>query len=230
MSSALTKILRFSKVIRGKDFYSVPDINIAKQTLGNEGANFTIACNEINKDTVVYSFGVGTDISFDLALINKYGVSVYAFDPTPKSLAWVKSQNPPSSFKMHDCGLANYDGTATFNPPENPDHVSHTLLDKPQTSERSITVAVKRLITIMNELGHDHIDVLKMDIEGAEYDVIEDILNSKINIKQILIEFHHRFPNVGVEKTKKSLAQLKKAGYRIFDVSATGEEFSFIKM
>ena len=28
----------------------------------------------------------------------------------------------------------------------------------------------------MNELGHKLIDVLKMDIEGSEYDVIENIL------------------------------------------------------
>ena len=39
------------------------------------------------------------------------------------------------------------------------------------------------------------IDILKMDIEGAEYDVIDDIINSPVPIAQVLIEFHHRFPN-----------------------------------
>jgi len=33
---------------------------------------------------VVYSLGIGEDISFDLALIEKYGARVHAFDPTPK--------------------------------------------------------------------------------------------------------------------------------------------------
>src|SRR5690554_1691728 len=41
----------------------------------------------------------------------------------------------------------------------------------------------------MTQLGHKHIDVLKMDIEGAEYDVIENILSAQLPITQILIEF-----------------------------------------
>ncbi len=49
---------------------------------------------------------------------------------------------------------------------------------------------MKSIENIMKELGHKHIDVLKMDIESAEYDVIENILNAKISITQILIEFH----------------------------------------
>jgi len=39
-----------------------------------------------------------------------------------------------------------------------------------------------------------------MDIEGAEYEVIDDLIASGIRPKQILVEFHHRFKNVGVKK------------------------------
>ena len=42
-----------------------------------------------------------------------------------------------------------------------------------------------------------------MDIEGAEYDVIDDILNSNIRIHQILVELHHRFPGNINRKDKK---------------------------
>ena len=38
---------------------------------------------------------------------------------------------------------------------------------------------MKSLADIANELGHSHIDVLKMDIEGSEYEVIENILESE---------------------------------------------------
>jgi FkbM family methyltransferase len=41
---------------------------------------------------------------------------------------------------------------------------------------------MKTLKDIMNELGHEHIDVLKMDIEGSEYDVLENILNENISV------------------------------------------------
>ena len=38
----------------------------------------------------------------------------------------------------------------------------------------------------MNEYGHNKIDLLKMDIEGSECDVIEDMLNNKIYPKEII--------------------------------------------
>ena len=68
-----------------------------------------------------------------------------------------------------------------------------------------------------------------MDIEGAEYDVINDIVTAPVPIMQVLIEFHHRFKNIGVKETRKAIAGLNDAGYRIFNVSSSGEEISFIK-
>lgn len=103
-----------------------------------------------------------------------------------------------------------------FNPPENPVHVSYTIIDRPETKENAISVPVKKLKTMMYELGHNKIDILKMDIEGAEYQVIEDMIVSKIYPTQILVKFHHRFLNVGLQKTKNSINSLKRAGYSLF--------------
>ena len=47
----------------------------------------------------------------------------------------------------------------------------------------------------MNEFGLNHIDVIRMDIEGAEYEVLENILNNRISVDQILSEFHDRYFN-----------------------------------
>ena len=71
--------------------------------------------------------------------------------------------------------------------------------------------------------------IVKLDIEGAEYEVIQHIIDRKIKIHQLLIEFHHRFPGIGNKKTKEAIRILNNAGYKIFDVSPSGEEFSFIK-
>ena len=68
-----------------------------------------------------------------------------------------------------------------------------------------------------------------MDIEGAEYEVIEDIINSSVPINQVLIEFHHRFESIGTGMTRQAISRLNEVGYRIFNVSASGEEISFIK-
>jgi len=162
-------------------------------------------------------------------MIDKYGLTVHAFDPTPRSIEWVKRQGFSDRFIMHEYGIASFDGNVSFSPPENPDHGSHTILDRPSTKSNAITVPVKKLATIIQELGHAQIDVLKMDIEGAEYEVIQDIYRSKIRPGQILVEFHHRFPGVGIKKTRDAVDSIKSMGYRLFSVSPTQEEYCFIR-
>jgi FkbM family methyltransferase len=184
----------------------------------------------LTADAVVYAAGIGTDISFDLALIERYGVSVHAFDPTPASIAWLERQQLPERFAWRQVGLAAYDGQATFFPPDNPAWISHSMLPREHAAAPTIDVDVRRVPTLMRELGHTRLDVLKMDIEGAEYDVIDDIVASGVNVGQLLVEFHHRFTGVGVERTRRAVARLNASGYRIFAVSESGEEYSFIRV
>ncbi|MCW9014371.1 MAG: FkbM family methyltransferase [Gammaproteobacteria bacterium] len=230
MIKILRKIKRILKSLIGRDFFSKEQIEIDKVMHGGDSGygGWDIHEGDINANSIVYSFGVGEDASFDISLIKKFGLTVFAFDPTPKSIAWVKSQGFPAEFRLYEYGLADFDGSISFNPPSNPDHVSHTILDREETNDTSIEVNVKRLKTIMEELGHEKIDLLKMDIEGAEYQVIEDFVNSDVRPKQLLIEFHHRFPSVGIEKSKSAIEKLNKIGYMIFSVSDIGEEYSFI--
>ncbi|MEY4906451.1 MAG: hypothetical protein RL260_169 [Pseudomonadota bacterium] len=229
MRNITQKIKLYAKAALGKDLIMKPDLLCEKVRFGLEYGGWDIVAAGIDSRSVVYSFGVGEDASFDIALIDQYGLTIHAFDPTPKSIEWVKQQGFSDQFVMHGYGVAATDGVVFFNPPENPDHVSHTMLDKPSTAANAISVPVKRLDTIMRELGHGHIDILKMDIEGAEYDVIQDILQSGIRPGQILIEFHHRFPGVGVGKTRTAIDQLRSMGYQLFSVSDTNEEYSFIR-
>jgi FkbM family methyltransferase len=228
MRKIIREIKKFIKSILGLDFYPKINYLCRKKRFGSEYGGWEVAYEYLNKDSIVYSFGVGEDASFDIALIEKYGLTIHAFDPTPRSIEWVKRQNFPPNFVMHTYGIANFDGKAFFYPPENPEHVSHTILRRVETQNNAITVPVKRLSTIMRELGHDHIDVLKMDVEGAEYNVIEDMKYSKIRPKQILVELHHRFPNASIRYTKKAYATLKKMGYGLFSVSTRGEDSCFI--
>ena len=77
-------------------------------------------------------------------------------------------------------------------------------------------------------LGHRKIDILKMDIDGTEYAVIDDLITSGITTEQILVEFHHRFKNIGKQKTERAIKLLNGKCFRIFDISLHGEEYSFI--
>lgn len=200
------------------------------ETLGNHGASFTVDLQSLNASSIIYSFGVGSDISFDLELIKKTGAFIHAFDPTPGSAEWLKAQELPEKFMFEMVGIAAEDGEADFYPPENPNYISHTLIKG--TGKRGIPFKAKmeRLSTIMKRLGHDHIDLLKMDVEGAEYEVIENILQEGISIRQIAVEFHHRFKSFHPFKTKRAVKMLRDKGYKVFSVSANGEEVGFVRV
>jgi FkbM family methyltransferase len=183
----------------------------------------------LSAESVVYSFGIGEDISFDLDLIRRYGIRVHAFDPTPASHRWLATQATPDALVVYDYGLADYDGTASFHAPANPGHISHSMLSASHTGSETIDVPVHRLGTIMATLGHERIDLLKMDIEGAEYDAITDLVESGLDVRQMLVEFHHRFDTVSPERTAEAVRQLNSAGFRIAHVSARGEEYTFVR-
>ena len=196
--------------------------------MGSSYGGYAVCTDGLDPSSIVYSVGIGEDISFDLALIERIGCTVFGFDPTPKSIAWVRSQQLPKSFVMHPWGLADYDGVASFLPPANSAHVSHTLLERSSDDRARIELPVRRLITLMRELGHERIDVLKMDIEGAEYAVIDDLCASDVRPRQLLLEFHHQLPGIELAKSEAALDRLNAAGYRIFDMQPTGRELSLI--
>jgi FkbM family methyltransferase len=217
---------RVVRVLQGEDLWQGAQIKCQRMMLGGEGACWCICPQDLSASSVVYSMGVGEDISFDLALIEHFGLELHAFDPTPRSIEWLQRQTAPREFSFHEYGVADFDGNCAFLPPENPAHVSHSIVGQ-ESSRPAIEVPVHRLGTIMKMLGHKHIDLLKMDIEGAEYGVLADMLAHRIQVRQLLVEFHHRWPRIGIEKTRQAIHELNVAGYGIFSVSTSGEEYSF---
>ena len=219
---------RLAHALQGTDIWQGIQVKQGSILLGNSKACWRISTSDLLAKTIVYSIGVGEDISFELELIRLFGVRVYAFDPTPRSVRWLSSQLLPEQFNFHPYGLADYDGNCTFHPPANPSYVSHTMLHRRGVETAAIELPVYRLSTIMRSLTHDRVDILKMDIDGAEYGVLKDILDSGIRPGQLLVEFHHRWPEIGIEKTRRAISELNSFGYKIFSISPSGEEYGFL--
>jgi FkbM family methyltransferase len=217
------------RVLTGRDLYAPIQIRRNKTLLGKNEADWCICPDGLGEQSVVYSFGAGTDISFDLELIGRFGVRVHVFDPTPRSLAWIRSQRTPEEFRFHDYGLNDHDGTALFHPPDNEGFVSYRIFSRDSALAEGVEAPVYRLTTIMKKLSHDRVDLLKMDIEGAEYGVIRDLLNANVPVGQLLVEFHHRWKDVGIERTREAIRSLNRAGFKIFHVSPGGADYSFLR-
>lgn len=199
-----------------------------REYLGSKHCGWCICPDGISQSSIVYSLGVGRNISFDIAMIERYQVEVYAFDPTPRSIEWVNSRTVPEQFHFFDYGIASFDGTAMLY--NNPQHNSQSILRRQEGKEKGIEVRFHKLKTVMDMLGHEKLDILKMDIEGAEYEVIEGFLSSNIKVDQLLVEFHHgKFRDIGVSETKRIIGELYKNNFRIFYLSERQREFSFIR-
>jgi hypothetical protein len=194
----------------------------------------------LNKDSIVYCAGVGEDISFDLLLHNKYKSNMILIDPTNRAKIYydkvVEYFNEDkhkqefdktylgdfhfkpdfSKFTFIDKGLWNCETELKFYKQSNPLYVSQTLIENMYTNTYDIvkTTTIKK---IMEECGHTHIDLIKMDIEGAEIVVIEDMIANNILPKYILVEFDLKDKNRDHDGlTEKLIVELEIHSYTIY--------------
>lgn len=181
--------------------------------------------------SIVYSVGIGNDIDFDVGLIEQFGCEVHAFDPTPYTARWLATRIPPLRFYHHPWAIAGHDGSMTLYPRVRKDgtlsEVMYTQEAEKAARGYGVEVPVLTITSAMQRLGHHHIDLLKLDVEGAEYDVLDTL---PVAPRQLLIEFHHRFRSISINQTRRAIRRLRMDGYRIVAVADSGREVSFLKM
>ena len=118
------------KLIAGREILNRGLMKLPVKWFGHVNAGFYVADDTFSDKTVVYSFGIGEDVSFDEALIELFGCTVYAFDPTPKTKEFLSKKESSEKFLFFDYGLYNLDGFIEFYLPPNPNHVSGTTYNR----------------------------------------------------------------------------------------------------
>ncbi len=147
--------------------YFLPSIDCPyKQRIGRmgDGGKWTCLMPELEtkEDCVVYSFGVNYEVSFEVEIAKRTKCQIYAFDYTVSGVPEIAQNNPKIHFYRWGLGAKD-----------------ETLYGYP----------FKTLPSIMKTLGHTHIDILKVDIEGSEWQVFEQ-MNTPVLADQLLIELH----------------------------------------
>jgi len=202
------------------------DLSLKTEFHGSEYGGWTIEADSLSASSIVYSFGIGCDVSFDTSLMDRYGCTVNGFDPTPQVVSWVASQNLDSKFRFHPLALSDKPGQITFFEPDNPNHISHSK--HPSSADgKKIEVECSDLASIASDLGHSKIDLIKMDIEGFEYDVLNEAFFG-MPVRQLLVEFHHFLPQCSNAMTEGTIDLLRKNGFELFYIASNFCEYSFI--
>ena len=229
-SPGYQKKKRFLKRLIGREIRLKLDVDVPTVKMGG----WWFSPQDLGRDSIVYSLGVGDDIDFDLAIIEQYAVEIFAFDPTPNSVDLLDRNTLPARFHFHPWAVTACDGILKFYPRLKKDgsksDVMFTMIATDETRDDVIEVPAFSLETIVKKLGHDRIDLLKMDIEGAEYEVLEGLLAAPVKPKQLLVEFHHRFVEDGLARTYAVIERLRAVGYRTIAISEVGREVSFLRV
>ena len=161
---------------------------------------------------VAFCAGAGEDISFDLEL-HRRGLNVTTFDPTPRAVKFVMANAPlgEERFRLEPIGWWDEKTMLRFYAPSNPAHVSHSVVNLQKTST-FFEAEVERVLDSAARLGVSHPDIIKMDIEGAEYNVIGSLLDVGPLPEVLCVEFDQPQPT---SKTVRAVQSLRSAGLRL---------------
>lgn len=227
---ALRTLAQLGRSMIGAELKTGQRVQVRRERLGSAYGGWWLRSDWLTHASVVYSAGVGTDISFDVAVIERFGCSVFGFDPTPVSVKWARATELPSGFHFIPLGLADYDGIASFALRSNPKWTSYEMNISTVGAFDIAQLQVRRVTSLMRELGHKRVDVLKLDIEGAELAVILDVIAAGLEIPQLLVEFHHRRGDrQSLSANQAVVDAVLNAGYRTFACSPGGRELSFTR-
>ena len=122
------------------------------------------------------------------------------------------------------CAVTDEDGTIPFNLADNDEGSS--ILTLPTESyfscvlRETITVPSRTLASILGEIGWDRVNVLKMDIEGAEVRVLDSLGPEFLGrVGQMTIEFHsdEMFRLDTHAAVEKCLGKLRHSGFLVID-------------
>ncbi|KAK0069662.1 methyltransferase-like protein 24, partial [Biomphalaria pfeifferi] len=161
----------------------------------------------VSPPCLVYSFGINYDFSFDDAMVS-LGCEVHSFDPS-MNMETHKRKNGNFSY-FYKWGLSNVNADAYE--PRKDVYVKNVQSWKMRT-----------LKSLIKELGHEErtIDVLKMDIEGYEWGVVDNLLETDVlkQVRQFLIEYH-LFPSfpakVEYVYLYQTISRVREMGFREF--------------
>lgn len=138
---------------------------------------------------------------------------IHAFEPQHTLVERIREmarRNQLKNFKINESAVSDRTGKVTFYENNNP--VSASLL-RDKAARRAVRREVQVPVTTLDEYskqnGIDRVDLLKLDIEGAELQALQGATSILSTVKLLFIEFHPPFATFS-----QGAEFLQKAGFR----------------
>jgi FkbM family methyltransferase len=192
--------------------------------LGSDYGGWWVPESAAVPGSIAYCAGAGEDITFDLALFER-GCIVRVFDPTPRAIEHVRLHGPTESerWRFLPVGLWDVEDELQFYSPPHAEFVSHSVVNLHGTAG-SFVAAVKPVDVLVAELGDDHVDILKLDVEGAEHRTIDALLARGPLPRVLCVEFDQPQP---MRRVVARVRALQRAGYTL--ANAEQWNYTFIR-
>ncbi len=209
-----------------KEVFIRPLSRTVPTTLLGHADQWAVLRGSLGADSFIISAGVGHSITFEKAIIDTFGATIVLLDPSPTGLRTIADLTDRSNIEFHAMGLAGTAGTASFGRPDRADEGSFR---KGGTGD-DIAFDCTSVEDLARKHGRTTIDLLKIDVEGFEYEILESVLANRVDVTQICVEIHHN-RSISIDKSivdaARLIVELYRAGYRI--IYNKNLDFTFVR-
>jgi FkbM family methyltransferase len=144
----------------------------------------------LNEKSIVFDIG-GFDGQFSSDFFSIYLCKIYIFEAYKPFAIQIENRfRQNQNVQVFDFGLASEDGEMEISV----DSVASSTFKK---TKQIATIQLKKASKFLDQIGISHIDLMKINIEGGEYDLLYHLISSnKVQmIKNIQVQFHDFVPD-----------------------------------
>jgi len=170
----------------------------------------------IDKKRVLVSGGLGHDVSFDKILLEK-GFEIIGLDPLSECCDFARIELGDSkSVSIIEKGLWTNSGNIDFFPPKNKTHdswsITNTQSALPQEATTFKVISLTDLIREYPSIGNSDFSMLKLDIEGAESEIMKKLFTSdyKFDFVGIEMDFLSLIPFLAIKRRLRAIINARQ--------------------
>jgi len=152
----------------------------------------------LTPDSIAFDLG-GYEGEWASNLYARYNCNIHVFEPVSIYANILKKRfSTNNKIKVYAIGLAEADSEATISI----DKFASRLIENGNSSKASEKILLRSFNDFISEKGIEKIDLLKINIEGAEFPLLEKLAETGTlsKIKCLLIQFHDFADNANTRR------------------------------